>query len=126
MTDNLSTQQGRELLATQIEDLVRRYGYSVERAQCIGPRCIRLQIEASGVMCSIDLDGDSWRPDTHIIPWHTKGKFSQAFGVTALAEVNPYHRGKCTAVVEGSYTLLLHLERIFALVARGEALMGAA
>lgn len=97
-------------MAAELTALAELLGATVETTS-EHARHIRLDITAKhGLLTSVELDGQSWQPDIHVIPWHLahtcQEKLSPAFG-----QVNPYHFRKATHVAYGWAQLLQDIER---------------
>lgn len=86
--------------------------------------CI-MKAAGGALHCTVEFEGGPFntQPNYFCLPWYVPGKerLSRRFGVVAGAEVNPHHRGKCTAFADGFDDLLIALGDVFALVADGEA-----
>ena len=130
MTKALSVARAkdREVMAALIEETVKAHGGIAVRAAAglCTLREIRIEIQsANGLSCGIDLDGDSHmdRDGMFCLPWFLRGnaRMSDEFGRVAGAEVNSYHRQKCTAFANGFDDLLAKIAAVLDCVASGEA-----
>lgn len=117
----------RETMAQMVEALCAKHGATCSRDKIHDPRRIRLLIACEGVTVHPDFDGDNCVEllDNYCLTWcveHASDKrLSRQFGVSQGAEVNPFHRRKCTAFARGIDQLLQQLGDAFELLKNGSA-----
>lgn len=111
----------RLLMAQQVMDLVRRHGFTCDMDDGLGPRELWVNIQTiHGLALTVDFDGNSPQPDTHVLSWHGvqaphKLRADFAHGV------NPVHWHKATDVCEGFDSLLSILDRRLTAIKEGRA-----
>lgn len=113
-------------MAEAVVALAAQYGCKVQQQQggsYPGPRCIKVDIEAPGGLCvSVEFDGHSVQPDTHVLSWHMAlGSEAKLDPQTFGGSVNPHHFRKATYVAEGFRDLMFKLEAGLALCQDGSA-----
>lgn len=116
----------REELARRVEALCTEYGAKCERSGFHDAREIMLYIVCENVRVHVNFDGDNPRSllDNYCLPWCVErcdARLSAAFGLAQGAEVNPFHRRKCTAFAYGIDNLLRQLAAGFELLKSGRA-----
>lgn len=130
MTLTVSRAADRRRIADQLVEIAAKHGAHAVKAEgrhYPGPRAILVRIETpEGLEVGIDLDGSSREPDTFVLPWYVghrhKVEMTPALGTVAGAEVNPFHRQKCTAVAWSVPDMLAQVDAVLALNASGRAL----
>lgn len=116
----------REQMAAMVEELCTQHGVECHRSEFRSPREICLDMECEGFGVSVDFDGDNCAQllDNYCLPWHGlagENRLSSAFGAAQCAEVNPFHRRKCTAFARGIDDLLRKLALGFEMLKDGRA-----
>ena len=92
-----SRKADRATMSAEIERIAVEHGASFERIET--GREIMIDIcGARGLCLSMDLDGDSRQPDTHVLAWYVRNDERLS---DRLGPVNPYHRRKATVVAYG-------------------------
>lgn len=107
-------------MAGALAELAQRLGADVEVSRR-PPALILVSITTKrGLQLTVELDGKSIQPDTHVLPWHmhyeSDDRLAAAFGA-----VNPHHFRKATQVAEGWEQLRANVERGLTMAADGSA-----
>lgn len=88
-------------------------------------RAIMVCVEAArGLGFSLDFDGTSVQPDTHVVSWHIDGRKSDACLADAFLSVgslNTCHYGKATTIAHGMGELRHYVRAGLELAASGAA-----
>lgn len=72
-----------------------------------GPRAVMVAIEAArGLALSVDFNGDSSQPDTHVLSWHVKLGCNTKLQAGFAPSVNSCHFRKATDIANGFDELL--------------------
>lgn len=131
MTKKLSAARAkdREVMATQLEHVVKQHNATVERDELMTrEREIWLHIQAPrGLAVTITLDGDSKqdREGVFCMPWHIDTRhdtrLSEAFGYAMGSRVNQFHRAKCTVFGYGFDELCALLDHALTMADDGRA-----
>lgn len=130
MSLNVARKADREIMAQRLNKLVLDAGFATwpEDPALLGPREFMLHIAADDLRLSVDFDGDSrqQREGVWVLAWHiasnSDAKMTEAFASAAGADVNPFHRRKCTSVAYGFEALLAQVAAVLELVREGKAL----
>lgn len=116
----------RLTMAAKLETLITECGATFERIEPapLSPRAIWLEVKAARGLCvTVDLDGDSWQPDIHVLSWHmdfeTDACLSDRFG--RLGSLNQHHWRKATYCAEGFESLCAALRYGLTLARDGTA-----
>ena len=98
----------RAEMARQLEALILDKGATCEvRPSIWGPRATTVAIEtAHRLALSVDFDGDSSQPDTHVLSWHFKHGGAVKLQAGFAPSVNPFHFRKATDIAHGFDELL--------------------
>jgi hypothetical protein len=94
------------------------------------PREVRVEIVApGGIAATVSINGDlARRYKTFVVPWHISHKHDSrmSYHMTRVtgAEVNPFHRAKCTAVANDFNDLLKMVYDVVAACKSGRAYEG--
>ena len=100
----------RAEMVRQLEALVLGKGASCEvepEPAMWGPRSVMANIEAPrGLALSVDFNGDSSQPDTHVLSWHVKHGHATKLQASFAPSVNPFHFRKATDIAHGFDELL--------------------
>lgn len=113
----------REEMAKRLIPIIVATGATVERDDDppLSPRAIWLKIKAARGLClTIDLDGNSPQPGTHVLSWHGVDdgqKLSPGFAPS----VNSCHWHKATDIAEGFEELCNVVRRRLEAAADGSA-----
>jgi len=118
----------RAQMATAVAMLAASLGANVEiepeGSNSIAPRRVVVRMRAARGLClTVDFDGDSTQPDTHILSWHmaTDVDTCLASAFCRVGDVSAYHFRKATSVAEGFDDLCDVLRRGLEIAASGEA-----
>lgn len=74
-----------------------------------------------GVGLTIDLDGTTSQPDTHVLSWHSELGATFKFAPTFAPSVNPHHWHKATDICEGFEALCKTLTARLTSICNGSA-----
>jgi len=120
----------RETMAAMVEDLCRRKGATVARADPDerGPAEIVLNIVMGEARVTVDFDGSKGPNegrDVYCMPWNivldSRARMTPRFGHAVGASVNPHHRAKCTGFADGIDELIDRLGAALDCIAAGQA-----
>lgn len=113
-------------MARQVMALVRSHEFSCDMDDGMGPREVWVNIQTiHGLSLTVDFDGDSYQPDTHVLSWHGVNdphKLSPSFAPS----VNSCHWHKATDVCDGFESLLSTLDTRLKSIRDGRAFQCAA
>lgn len=113
----------REEMAARIIKLAHECGALAEYSDPLGPREIRIEIEAPGGLClGVDFDGGSTQPDTYVLSWHMGAGegLRIKLGSFGPGSVNEYHQRKATQIARGFDELRIVLANSLKRCASGE------
>lgn len=110
----------RAIMAERVLQTAATFGFTAT-LEPIGAREIWIKITTrNGLSLTVDFDGGSVQPDTHVLSWHgviSPYKISPSFAPS----VNTCHWHKATDICEGFDTLLSTLNKRFAAIVSGAA-----
>lgn len=87
-----------------------------------GERCITLLLKGPrSILLSLDFDGDSAQPDTHVLSWHIASDSEAKFSTRFAHSTNLYHYRKATDVVRGFEALKDLMSQRISFLQSGEA-----
>lgn len=110
----------RQIMANQTATLCEAFGATATQ-ETMGKRETWVKIEFDDAYVTIDIDGES-NSEFFVIPWNSKNKkFSEAFGFTTFAVVNPYHRKKCMGTATNFNELQEYLRNALTCIQKGLA-----
>lgn len=129
MTLNVARKADREVMAQKFNEVVLHAGGGICRIDPMleGPREIAFSIRAGDVCLQVEFDGDDrqQREGTWVLAWHvdhnSDARMTEAFEAAAGAEVNPFHRRKCTAVAWSFEQLCEQVRAVVRLAVEGKA-----
>ena len=91
----------------------------------LGDRAVFVTLEGPrGLGLTIDFDGNSCQPDTHVLSWYIGTKHDTRFATGFAPSINTIHRHKATDIAEGFEELCALLQCRLDAVANGSAFEG--
>ena len=124
MTYTETRKNDRAEMVRQLVELVQSKDVEceVESPSIWGPRAAQVKIKAPrGLLLSVDFDGDSNQPDTHVLSWHIKHGGTARLQTTFAPSVNTCHFRKATDIAHGFDELLPIIARRLDSAISGEA-----
>lgn len=92
--------EDRETMAKAVVELAVRCGAKAE-IDVRTDRLILVNIEAGRVKLTLDFDGNSCQPDSHVLSWWIGSSHGPRFASDFAADVNSFHWLKATDFAEG-------------------------